>query len=111
MFWGSVPVFVSGSIGLHANAKRPDCQLAHPRLLPPQVRAELAAFLERRTALDRACHDVLTAQERDRDQHLTDAHVDQRIRWGGWGGLGWLGWVAAVLCGVAQAAANARRPR
>ena len=44
------------------------------------VRGELAAFLERRAALDRACHDVLTAQERDRDQALTDAHVDARIR-------------------------------
>ncbi|PRW56682.1 hypothetical protein C2E21_4574 [Chlorella sorokiniana] len=45
-----------------------------------EVRGEQAAFLERRAALDRACHDVLTAQERDRDQQLTDAHVDQRIR-------------------------------
>lgn len=44
------------------------------------VRSELASFLERRSALDRACHDVLTAQERDRDQTLTDAHVDARIR-------------------------------
>lgn len=46
-----------------------------------EVRTELAAFLERRSELDRACHDVLTAQERDRDQQLTEAHVDHRIRW------------------------------
>ncbi|KAL4443541.1 hypothetical protein ABPG75_011278 [Micractinium tetrahymenae] len=44
------------------------------------VRGEMAAFLERRSSLDRACHNVLSAQERDRDQELTDAHVDQRIR-------------------------------
>ncbi|EFN58214.1 hypothetical protein CHLNCDRAFT_50618 [Chlorella variabilis] len=43
-------------------------------------RSELAAFLERRSQLDAACHDVLTAQERDRDQQLTEVHVDQRIR-------------------------------
>jgi hypothetical protein len=66
------------------------------------VRAELAAFLERRTALDRACHDVLTAQERDRDQHLTDAHVDQRIRWGAWLG-------GCRLCGVSAAKACSLR--
>lgn len=33
-----------------------------PLVCPSQVRGELAAFLERRAALDRACHDVLTAQ-------------------------------------------------
>lgn len=33
-----------------------------PFALPWQVRGGMAAFLERRSALDRACHDVLSAQ-------------------------------------------------
>jgi len=81
----------------------PAHQFAFPCLLPTlQVRSEMASFLERRSALDKACHDVLTAQERDRDQQLTDAHVDQRIRWaGGWlrGLLG--GWIGGRVGGQA----------
>ena len=40
----------------------PPISPAPPLICPSQVRGELAAFLERRAALDRACHDVLTAQ-------------------------------------------------
>lgn len=43
-------------------------------------RTELQRYLERRQALDRACHDVLAAQERDKGQELTDAYVDARIK-------------------------------
>jgi hypothetical protein len=81
--------------------------------LGKQVRSELSSFLERRAALDRACHDVLAAQERDRDQQLTEAHVDQRIRWvcgclwvgmcgcvGGWGYWNRLRWGARVCARV-----------
>lgn len=43
-------------------------------------RTELQGYLERRQALDRACHDVLAAQERDKGHELTDAYVDARIK-------------------------------
>ena len=52
--------------------------MIHPP--PPQGRIELQGYLERRQALDRACHAVLAAQERDKGQELTDAYVDARIR-------------------------------
>lgn len=70
-----------------------------------QVRAELAAFLERRSALDAACHEVLAAQERDRGQQLTDAHVDARIRW-----VLVLGRVLVTAAGVAMRSCVRRRP-
>ena len=43
-------------------------------------RDELQEFLQKRQALDRACHAVLQAQERDKGQELTDAFVDARIK-------------------------------
>ena len=43
-------------------------------------RAELQGYLDRRQALDRACHSVLAAQERDKGQELTDEYVDARIK-------------------------------
>ena len=43
-------------------------------------RKELQGYLQRRQALDRACHAVLAAQEMDKGQELTDAYVDARIR-------------------------------
>lgn len=43
-------------------------------------RSELQWYLERRQALDKACHAVLAAQERDAGQELTDAYVDARIK-------------------------------
>jgi len=43
-------------------------------------RIELQGYLEQRQALDRACHAVLAAQERDKGQELTDAYVDARIK-------------------------------
>ena len=45
-----------------------------------QGRSELQSYLERRQALDRACHAVLAAQERDKGQELTDEFVDARIK-------------------------------
>ena len=43
-------------------------------------RVELTNYLDKRQALDRACHAVLQAQERDKGQELTDAFVDARIK-------------------------------
>lgn len=45
-----------------------------------QGRAELQVYLDKRQVLDRACHAVLAAQERDKGQELTDAFVDARIK-------------------------------
>lgn len=45
-----------------------------------QGRSELQSHLERRQALDTACHAVLAAQERDKGHDLTDEYVDARIR-------------------------------
>ena len=43
-------------------------------------RQELTEYLDKRQSLDRACHAVLQAQERDKGQELTDAFVDARIK-------------------------------
>ncbi len=43
-------------------------------------RQELTRYLDKRQALDKACHAVLQAQERDKGHELTDAFVDARIK-------------------------------